>query len=72
MKKKFTAPDGSKDFTFILGGYIRVYKGAEGICARNGEAGITLYHTDPDELKKLGEFLIQAATEANNAKQASI
>ena len=62
-KKKPKVDDGSKEFQFILGGYIKVYKGAEGILVRNGESGFCLFHTAPDELEKLGEFFIQFAQE---------
>ena len=62
-KNKSKIDDGSKEFLFILGGYIKIYKGAMGILVRNGEAGFCMFHAAPEEIKTLGEFLIKVAND---------
>lgn len=67
-KNKIQVDDGSKEFLFILGGYIKVCKDADAILVRNGEAGHCIFHTAPDELKTLGEFFIKVANEKESTK----
>lgn len=64
MESSNMAQEDDGRFDLILGGFIRVceskavYKGKAIMC-RHGESGVCLYHTDPDELRRIGEFLIE-------------
>lgn len=68
-KRKIATPKTVHEMA--LGGHFQIYRSsmiANGryINVRNGEAGHCAFHTDPQEMRALGEFLIAMSQKTDN------